>query len=145
MAIYLKAEAPEEMVAWQEIHPWEFDRLDIGKYKVEDDGDVYVYDYKVKEADKVEKLTARQILEGMLNGDITRDSEWVKQEPKKYYLRDIFINGNENQYLNINTKNNTFTLSYNYPVYPFKTKFTDREIEELEIPIERFAKIEVED
>ena len=94
----------------------------------------------------MDKLTARQILEGMLTGEIAKDSEWVSQKPKKYYLRDSFLNNDYgNNYLNFYSIDGVFILDSTTGGEYYKTKFTDKDIEELEIPIGRFEKIEVED
>lgn len=69
---------------------------------------------------------------------------WVRPEikspfPKKYHLKDKFFG----EYLNLNRFDNTFFLAFSVETDEYKTEFTDVEIEELEIPIERFDKIEV--
>lgn len=69
-----------------------------------------------------------------------------KREEKAYYLRDKFIyQGTVYNYLNFNKLDKMFFISSRKQIEKNKTKFTDKEIEELEIPIERFEKIEVEE
>lgn len=72
---------------------------------------------------------------------------WIRTgKEKEYYLKDNFIFlDSYYRYLNFERQNKTFSLADKKQTSNFKTKFTDKEIEELEIPIERFEKIEVEE
>ena len=70
---------------------------------------------------------------------------WEREE-KEYYLKDNFLSGHD-CYLNLGLGHldEHFFLSSDVKETDYcKTKFTDEEIEELKIPIERFEKIEVE-
>lgn len=71
---------------------------------------------------------------------------WERKE-EEYYLKDNFLTQDSSNYgyLNFGIVDNIFWLSDVYEENDSKTKFTDKEIEELEIPIERFEKIEVEE
>lgn len=75
---------------------------------------------------------------------IYRALRWVEdvERVSKYYLRDMLF-ASHNDYLNYEKTTDSFIMDSKEESNRFQTKFTDQEIIDLEIPIERFEKIEV--
>ena len=73
--------------------------------------------------------------------------EATKIEPKKYYLKHKFLNGEGINYLNLHI-NGTCSINDTFETSAVKTSFNDKEIEEIEatgFDLCNFEKVEVED
>lgn len=89
------------------------------------------------------KLSTREIISDGLTGKLNMNSQWEYVEPKVYYLKlDIGLEFGEPHFLNYNTINNSLNMGNPHSSANFQTTFRDDEIEELDIPLEYFEKVE---
>ena len=91
-----------------------------------------------------ENYFAQGIVRALTTGkwSIIDPDEEEETEPKKYYLINGFLS--HGKYLNYSKDTKRFLMSNASQDAFYQTQFTDQDIEDLEIPIERFEKIEVE-